>query len=68
MQDASILGHIRRLADERLRLRLQYGADAGDRETLTQIEVELHQCWDQLRQRRARRARLTGNEARSFHP
>jgi len=55
VQDASILGHIRRLADESLRLRLQHGPDAEDKERLTQVQVELHQCWDLLRQRRARR-------------
>jgi hypothetical protein len=55
VQEASILGHIRRLADECLRLRLQHGPDAGDRERRTQVEAELHRCWDLLRQRRARR-------------
>jgi hypothetical protein len=55
VQDASILGHIRRLADESLRLRLQHSPDAEDKERLTQVQVELHQCWDLLRQRRARR-------------
>jgi hypothetical protein len=55
VHDASILGQIRRLADECLRLRLQHGPDAEDRERRTQAEVELHRCWDLLRQRRARR-------------
>ncbi len=54
MHDTSILGHIRRLTDEGLRLRLQC-SDAEDKQRLTQVEVELYQCWDLLRQRRARR-------------
>jgi Protein of unknown function (DUF2630) len=59
VQDATILGHIRRLADESLRLWLQHGHDAEDKERLTRVQVELHQCWDLLRQRRARRQYAT---------
>ena len=54
VHDASILGHIRRLTDEGLRLRLQCG-DAEDKQRLTQVEVELYHSWDLLRRRRARR-------------
>jgi Protein of unknown function (DUF2630) len=53
VHDTSILGRIRWLTDEGLRLRLQ--CDAEDKQRLTQVEVELYQCWDLLRQRRARR-------------
>lgn len=52
--DASILGHIRRLADEGLRLRLQ-DRNTENTERLTRVEVELYECWGLLHQRRARR-------------
>lgn len=53
MDDADILVRIRTLMDEEHRLR-----DAGqpaDAERLEQLEETLDQCWDLLRQRRARR-------------
>jgi Protein of unknown function (DUF2630) len=53
MQDQSILKHINHLIDEEHRLQ---GKDTEDeRHRLKQVEVELDQCWDLLRQRRARR-------------
>jgi hypothetical protein len=54
VHDASILGQIRRLSDEGVRLRLQC-SDASDKQRLVQVEVELYQCWNLLRRRRARR-------------
>src|SRR5262249_34673816 len=62
---SSILGRIRRLADEALRLRLHCG-DAGDNQRLIQVQVELYQYWDLLRQRRARRE--AGNLAPALRP
>lgn len=57
--DASIQEHIRHLIDEEHRLRAsrESGSIGGDEEQgrLGQIEVELDQCWDLLRQRRAKR-------------
>lgn len=54
MSDQSILAHISALIDEEHKLRSDAApADAGAR--LQQIEVELDQCWDLLRQRRAKR-------------
>jgi len=57
MSDKSILHHISDLIDEEHKLRS--GADAGAAEDqaarLKRVEVELDQCWDLLRQRRAKR-------------
>ena len=57
--DVSIQAHIKSLIDEEHRLRsaLQDGSIGVDeeQERLGHIEVELDQCWDLLRQRRAKR-------------
>jgi hypothetical protein len=55
MDDRSILHHITDLVDEehRLRSRSETLTDE-DRARLGHLEVELDQCWDLLRQRRAR--------------
>ncbi len=57
--DLSIQDHITSLIDEehRLRTALQAGAISVSEEhaRLRSVEVELDQCWDLLRQRRARR-------------
>jgi hypothetical protein len=53
MTDDDILGTIQRLVDEEHQLR-QDGA-AADPERLRSVEEHLDQCWDLLRQRRARR-------------
>ena len=52
MNDKSILQHITELVDEEHKLR---SAAAGSEGRLKQVEVELDQCWDLLRQRRAKR-------------
>lgn len=57
--DSGTLGRIRELVDEEKALRAQ--AQRGDvtasdeQERLRRLEVELDQCWDLLRQRRALR-------------
>jgi hypothetical protein len=53
--DAPVLAHIQRLVAEEHRLLEQRDAapDAGKR--LTKVQIELDQCWDLLRQRRALR-------------
>jgi hypothetical protein len=54
-KDKSVLNHIDRLVKEEERL---YGGNEltnDDRERLTELKVELDQCWDLLRQRRALR-------------
>jgi hypothetical protein len=59
MADVDIQHHIKSLIDEEHRLReaLSAGDITPDEEhdRLRDIEVELDQCWDLLRQRRARR-------------
>jgi Protein of unknown function (DUF2630) len=59
MADVDIQEHIRSLIDEEHELRAALSAgdiSPGDEhERLRGIEVELDQCWDLLRQRRARR-------------
>jgi len=59
MDDAEIVRRIGELADEEHNLeRSHEGIEPPheDLEKLRQIEVTLDQCWDLLRQRRARRA------------
>jgi Protein of unknown function (DUF2630) len=62
MSDESIAARIERLVDEEQKLRDREQADRADPDALEQeterlraVEVELDQCWDLLRQRRARR-------------
>jgi len=51
--DKSILDHITELVHEEQKLR--EGAKAVDPARIRDIEHQLDQCWDLLRQRRARR-------------
>lgn len=55
MSDKSILDHIAALVAEEDALREHSPAEAKDHERIRQLEVQLDQCWDLLRQRRARR-------------
>ena len=55
MSDTSILGHITQLVEEEHRLRADAGKPEESAERLRQVEEELDQCWDLLRQRRAKR-------------
>ena len=55
MQDGSILGHINRLVEEEHQLQQKATVSDADKHRLKEVEVELDQCWDLLRQRRARR-------------
>jgi hypothetical protein len=54
-KDQPVLKHIQRLMSEEQRLHEQGGLADADRERLTKINIELDQCWDLLRQRRALR-------------
>ena len=58
MNDAGIMGRVAALIEEehQLRARLASGdlSEASEHEQLRAAEVELDQCWDLLRQRRAR--------------
>ena len=53
--DQPVLGHIERLVAEEHKLYNQGALVEEDRSRLARIQVELDQCWDLLRQRRARR-------------
>lgn len=53
MSDRSILEHVNELVEEERRLRDATPDDHAQRR-LASIETELDQCWDLLRQRRAR--------------
>lgn len=67
MADEGLRGRIEKLADEEFELeqRLEgHQPTDAERDRLKSIEVELDQCWDLLRQRRARRsAGLNPNDA-----
>lgn len=55
MDDKSLLSHISELVDEEKHLRAaHHGLSGEDRQRLDLVERELDQCWDLLRQRRAR--------------
>lgn len=54
-EDQPVLNHIQRLVDEEHRLHERRGPLKADRKRLAQVRVELDQCWDLLRQRRALR-------------
>ena len=55
MDDQSILHRIQHLVDEEHRLDARNDHSADDRHRHQTLQVELDQCWDLLRQRRARR-------------
>jgi len=50
-----VLGHIQDLVAEEHRLLSTTARDASEHERLARVQVELDQCWDLLRQRRALR-------------
>ena len=54
-QDQSVLNHINRLVKEEERLYGKSELTGDDRGRLAERKVELDQCWDLLRQRRALR-------------
>jgi Protein of unknown function (DUF2630) len=59
MDDAEIVQRISALAEEEHRLERSHAGDGlseSEQERLRSVEVALDQCWDLLRQRRARRA------------
>ncbi len=58
MDDQDIVQRINALAEEEQRLELAHAGSslpAGEQRRLKDVEVALDQCWDLLRQRRARR-------------
>jgi len=54
-KDLPVLGHIDGLVKEEERLYAKGELTDDDRDRLAKIKVELDQCWDLLRQRRALR-------------
>lgn len=59
MEDEEVIARINGLANEELQLfgkESQGQATSSDQERLKRLEVTLDQCWDLLRQRRARRS------------
>jgi hypothetical protein len=54
-KDQSVLNHIDHLVKEEERLYGQNELSDDDRGRLSELKVELDQCWDLLRQRRALR-------------
>ena len=52
MRDDELIGRIQALVDEEHELR---STDSVDAERLAHLEESLDQCWDLLRQRRARK-------------
>lgn len=58
MEDNDILGRIHELVEEEHALRERHGVEErptdDDRRRLQSLEVALDQCWDLLRQRKAR--------------
>ena len=53
--DKSVLNHIERLVTEEKELYAESEMSDAQRTRLTTINIELDQCWDLLRQRRALR-------------
>lgn len=54
-EDRTVLGHIDTLVKEEERLYGKNQLSVGDQQRLAELKVELDQCWDLLRQRRALR-------------
>jgi len=63
--DRQVLKHIQTLVDEEHGLYRRNDLDDDGRQRLASLQVELDQCWDLLRQRRARRE--FGNDPDAAH-
>jgi hypothetical protein len=63
--EATVLTHIQQLVSEEHRLFGRVPRDDAETRRLAAIQVELDQCWDLLRQRRA--LRETGGDANEAH-
>jgi hypothetical protein len=71
VDDKEIVSRISELADEEHRLERSHEGeplDEGELARLQEIEVALDQCWDLLRQRRARRAAGQDPDAAQVRP
>ena len=63
--DSAVLGRIQDLVAEEHRLLEQRGLADAEHERLQRLQVELDQCWDLLRQRRA--LKETGRDPEQAH-
>jgi hypothetical protein len=63
--DAAALARIQKLVAEEHELFGKSGLDDAQQQRLAQLQVELDQCWDLLRQRRA--LRETGGDPAQAH-
>ena len=71
MDDTEIVRRITELADEEHHLEQSHvgkGLSDDERERLKVVQVALDQCWDLLRQRRARRAAGQDPDTASVRP
>lgn len=71
MDDTELIARIGSLVDEEHQLDQRIAADGADpeaQERLRSLEVALDQCWDLLRQRRARRAAGADPDEASVRP
>lgn len=71
MDDRDVLAQIGELVAEEHRLERRHageGLDAHEADQLRRLEVALDQCWDLLRQRRARRAAGLDPEGAGVRP
>ncbi|MGH9292065.1 MAG: DUF2630 family protein [Acidimicrobiales bacterium] len=71
MEDVEIIRRIGQLADEEHRLERSHegeGLSEGEQERLAGLQVTLDQCWDLLRQRRARRSAGQDPEGATIRP
>ena len=55
MEDSKVLQHIKKLVETEKSLYSKSNLDDQEKQRLHQMNVELDQCWDLLRQRRALR-------------
>lgn len=55
MDDRNILQHITELVEEEQRLRSNTSMPEQHTDRIRELEAQLDQCWDLLRQRRAKR-------------
>jgi flagellar biosynthesis/type III secretory pathway chaperone len=68
MDDSKVLNHIKKLVEEEERLYSKGKLEDREANRLNKMKVELDQCWDLLRQRRALREAGKNPEAAKVRP
>jgi len=63
--DQSVLNHIQELVDQERRFHMKDSMTDEDRTKLRDVQIQLDQCWDLLRQRRALRG--SGQDPANAH-